>query len=328
MTVTAPADGATVSTLDRRRDRHDRAGRDGGHPVDRRPTPAARPRVTTVRASASGAFSATVPAPFGTSVITIAATKGNATGYARRTVISEFVTGTTVLDVTDPDGDDNGPGTYAYPTSRQLQAGRVRPAAVPGDRGRRQRPAAGQGAGPVADVRLGRSAPSCSTCTCTRRAGADLDRRGVPDPQLHDRGGLGLVPADRGAGLRRPGVRRRAGTSLGTVSVQASQASGFITVIVPLAALGTPGPGLEVHGRAARPGRVLARPGPRLPPTPQDFQFGVCAVGGTSPICAVDPNTVPKAMDVLTPAGVSQADELDPTHAAGGDRRSAGPLSP
>jgi carbohydrate-binding DOMON domain-containing protein len=47
--------------------------------------------------------------------------------------------------------------------------------------------------------------------------------------------------------------------------------------------------------------------------TPQPFQFGVCAPGGTSPICAVDPATVPKAMDVLTPAGVSQADELDPT---------------
>jgi glucoamylase len=32
-----------------------------------------------------------------------------------------------------------------------------------------------------------------------------------------------------------------------------------------------------------------------------------------SPICAVDPSTVPKAMDVITPAGVSQASELDPT---------------
>ena len=38
------------------------------------------------------------------SVITVAATLGNATGYARRTVIGEFITGTTVLDVTDPDG--------------------------------------------------------------------------------------------------------------------------------------------------------------------------------------------------------------------------------
>jgi carbohydrate-binding DOMON domain-containing protein len=48
-------------------------------------------------------------------------------------------------------------------------------------------------------------------------------------------------------------------------------------------------------------------------PTPQPFQFGVCQPGGTSPICGVDPNTVPKAMDVVTPPGESQADELDPT---------------
>jgi glucoamylase len=47
--------------------------------------------------------------------------------------------------------------------------------------------------------------------------------------------------------------------------------------------------------------------------TPQPFLFGVCAPGGTSPICAVDPSTVARAMDVITPAGVSQAVELDPT---------------
>ena len=35
--------------------------------------------------------------------------------------------------------------------------------------------------------------------------------------------------------------------------------------------------------------------------------------GRGNPICAVDPATVPKAMDVITPAGVSQATELDPT---------------
>src|SRR5207248_853199 len=31
--------------------------------------------------------------------------------------------GTAILDVTDPDGDDNGPGTYAYPTSDNFHAG-------------------------------------------------------------------------------------------------------------------------------------------------------------------------------------------------------------
>jgi carbohydrate-binding DOMON domain-containing protein len=47
-------------------------------------------------------------------------------------------------------------------------------------------------------------------------------------------------------------------------------------------------------------------------PTPQDFLFGVCAAGNPSPICGVDPGTVPKAMDVITPSGVDQDTELDP----------------
>ena len=46
---------------------------------------------------------------------------------------------------------------------------------------------------------------------------------------------------------------------------------------------------------------------------PGQFTFGVCAPGGTSPICQLDPTTVPQAMDVLTPPGVSQSTELDPT---------------
>jgi glucoamylase len=48
-------------------------------------------------------------------------------------------------------------------------------------------------------------------------------------------------------------------------------------------------------------------------PTAQGFSFGVCAPGGTAPVCSADPGTVPKAVDVITPAGVSQATELDPT---------------
>jgi glucoamylase len=48
-------------------------------------------------------------------------------------------------------------------------------------------------------------------------------------------------------------------------------------------------------------------------PTPQEFLFGVCATASADPHCTVDPGTVPKAIDVITPAGVSQADELDYT---------------
>ena len=132
--VTAPADGATVTTAT-----VDVTGTTTpGATVDVASTATdtgGATTVVTVHADAGGAFSATVPAPFGTSVITVAVTTaGGATGYARRTVVSDFITGTTVLDVTDPSGDDNGPGTFAYPTSDNFNAGRLRHRAVPGDR--------------------------------------------------------------------------------------------------------------------------------------------------------------------------------------------------
>jgi len=47
-------------------------------------------------------------------------------------------------------------------------------------------------------------------------------------------------------------------------------------------------------------------------PTPQDFQFGVCAAASADPHCTFDPGRVPKAIDVLTPAG-TQSGELDYT---------------
>jgi len=39
----------------------------------------------------------------------------------------------------------------------------------------------------------------------------------------------------------------------------------------------------------------------------------VCAPDASGPICSAEADTVPKAMDVITPAGVSQESELDPT---------------
>jgi glucoamylase len=103
------------------------------------------------------------------------------------------------------------------------------------------------------------------------------------------------------------------GDSLGTAAVVASTVAKTITVALPVATLGTPTAGWSFNevltgqdGFSSDQARAFAA-------TPQDFAFGVCAAGGTSPICAVDPGTVPKAMDVLTPAGQSQAAELDPT---------------
>jgi glucoamylase len=51
---------------------------------------------------------------------------------------------------------------------------------------------------------------------------------------------------------------------------------------------------LDLLGRPARAGRLPARPG--------------------APVrIAADPGTVPKAVDVITPGGVDQTIELDPT---------------
>jgi glucoamylase len=92
-----------------------------------------------------------------------------------------------------------------------------------------------------------------------------------------------------------------------------SQSDGTITIALPESVFGTPGSGwgftVVLTGQDGF-STDLAR---GFAATPQAFPSGVCAPGGTAPICSADPGTVPKAMDVITPQGVSQATELDPT---------------
>jgi carbohydrate-binding DOMON domain-containing protein len=100
------------------------------------------------------------------------------------------------------------------------------------------------------------------------------------------------------------------GTALGGASVQASEASRYITVSVPKSAMGNATQFTVVLTGQEGDSPDRAR---RFTPTPGQYTLGVCATGNASPICAVSPDTVPKAFDVLTPAGVDQATELDPT---------------
>lgn len=307
LTVTAPADGLTVTTTST-----PVTGTTApGATVDILSTPLDLPGDTarvTVRASASGAFSATVPTPFGASAVTVAATTASgATARVRRTVISEAITGTTVLDVTDPDGDDNGPGTYAYPTSDNFKPGAF-------DLQRFQVIVAGENTLLRAKVRdltptfgspLGAQLLDVYVHTPT---GATSTAAAYPQRNYSIAPEFAWSRRIEVQGFADPQFVDASGASLGTVSVQASQASGYITAIVPTAALGTPGPGwaftVVLHGQDGfSPDQARG-----FQPTPQDFQFGVCAPGGTSPICAVDPATVPKAMDTLTSPA-----ELDPT---------------
>jgi glucoamylase len=114
-------------------------------------------------------------------------------------------------------------------------------------------------------------------------------------------------------GFASPVWQDASGNSVGTAQVLMSQSDGTITIALPESVFGTPGSGWGFtvvltgqDGFSSDQARAFAA-------TPQAFLFGVCAPGGTAPICSADPDTVPKAMDVITPQGVSQATELDPT---------------
>jgi glucoamylase len=93
----------------------------------------------------------------------------------------------------------------------------------------------------------------------------------------------------------------------------ADQASKTVTIALPQAQFGTPGPGWAFTVVLTGQDGFSSDQARAFTATSGGFSFGVCAAGGTSPVCSADPGTVPKAVDVLTPAGVSQAAELDPT---------------
>jgi glucoamylase len=270
--------------------------------------------VTSTTAAADGSFSATAPVSFGSNAITVTATAagGKSTGYAQVTVTNEGG-GNTVLDVIDPSGDDNGPGTYQYPTASDFHAGAfdLTRFQVLSDGTftylratlRNLDPTFGQTDGAqLLDVYVhvpgatstSTQAPFASRNYTIASAGAWSQRVEVQ----------GFVP---------PVWVNASGGSVGTASVLAEQADRTITIALPEAQFGTPGSGwgfsVVLTGQDGfSPDQARA-----FSPTAQPFAFGVCAPGGTAAICKADPGTVPKAVDVITPAGVSQVTELDPT---------------
>ena len=77
----------------------------------------------TTTADSSGNWSLPVATSFGNTVITVTATQGDSTGYAQDNVNFFVLPGTQVFSATDPVGDDNGPGTFQYPTASDFQPG-------------------------------------------------------------------------------------------------------------------------------------------------------------------------------------------------------------
>ncbi len=200
--------------------------------------------VTTTVAASDGSFSASVPIGFGSNVITAGATTDNAknTGYAQVTVSNEGG-GTTVLDVNDPAGDDNGPGTYQYPTDSAFQPGAF-------DLTRFQ---------VLSD---GTTAYLRATIANLTPTFGQVDGAQLLDVYVHVPGAATTSTnaafatrnysiASSGAwsqmleaqGFAAPVWKDASGNSVGTPQVLASQSDGTITIALPEAQFGTPGSG-------------------------------------------------------------------------------------
>jgi glucoamylase len=313
--ITTPANGAEIATATTTV-----TGTAAAHArVDVAVAPTDAGGATVIRstvASAAGTWSVDVPASLGANVVTAAASKGAATGYAQSTFVSTFVNGTVVLDVTDPDGDDNGPGTFQYPTASDFQPGafdlqrfqviKTDTEVVLRATVRNLAPTFGSPLGAqLLDVFI--HDPG-SAATSTAAPAASRNFTISPESAWSQRVQV--------QGFADPVYVDAAGSSLSGAVVQASAVSRTITVALPLSEAGSPASGwrfaVTLHGQDGFSGDQARA----FTATPQPFSFGVCAAGATAPICAADPGTMPKVMDVLTPAGVDQATELDPTRGA------------
>jgi glucoamylase len=267
----------------------------------------------TATVASDGSFSVTIPLAGGTYVLNTAATSpSGATARVARTVVFDQPPGTQVFAVDDPDNDDNGPGNYAYPTSGDFHAGAfdiehfavydAGPTIVFQLRTRDLTPTFGSPLGAqLVDVYV--HVPGASA---TSTAASFPERRYA----IAASGAWSRLIEVQGFGQRFVDASE---STLGTVSIRGNAISRNITFAVPKAALGTPGPGWGFTVVLTGQDGFSSDQARGFQPTPQGFQFGVCATASSDPHCTVDPSTVPKAVDVLTPAGVAQSDELDYT---------------
>jgi glucoamylase len=313
VTVSSPAEGKSVS---------------GSTTVAGKTAPGASVVVDTVdtdqpspvkpvtgKADGDGVFSVQVPVGFGTSVITVAATtRGGGTGTAQVTVVGDLAGGTSVLDVSDPSGDDNGPGTYQYPTASDFKSGSF-------DITRFQVLTKGDTVYLRTTLRtlkptFGATLGAQLLDVFVHRPGAGKTSTAAPYPSRNYSIASDSAWSQRieVQGFAAPQWVDASGKQVGQVSaVVTSQAAKTVTIALPAAQFGTPASGWSFNVVVTGQDGYSADNARAFTATPTGYSFGVCATGGTAPICSVDPNSVPKAVDVIAPSGVSQSDELDPT---------------
>jgi glucoamylase len=251
----------------------------------------------TATVPSSGAFSIDIPLTGGTTVLNIVATsKSGGTARAVRTVVWDLAPGTLVFGRDDPDGDDNGPGNYAYPTSNDFKPGaydlqrfEVYDA---GDRiifrvrTRDLTPTFGSPLGAqLVDVYV--HIPGASP-TSTAAAFPQRNYTLSPWAKRIEVQGFGQQYVDAG------------GATLGQVTISGNDVSRYITFSVTKASLGTPAAGWGFTVVLTGQDGFSSDQARGFQPTPQGFQFGVCATASSDSHCTFDPTKVPKAMDTLT----------------------------
>ena len=314
VTIASPASGATIEGGTTTVSGTAAAGATVDIEAQDTDTGAAATTVSTT-ADASGAYSATVAIGFGTNVITTAATTAaGATGYAQTAVIGDVSGGTTVLSVTDPTGDDNGPGTYQYPTSPSYVAGSW-------DLTGFQVITAGS------EVYL-RTSLATLVPTFGAVDGADLLDIYVHNPAATATSTAAafptrnytIAPADAWSerleiqGFASPVWVDSSGGQVGTpTAVVASTVAKTITIALPESEFGTPTAGGTFTIAITGQDGFNADQAISFTPTAGAFTLGICPANGTEAICSATPSTVPEVMDTITPPGVSQDTELNPT---------------
>ena len=260
----------------------------------------------------TGTFSIPVKMAAGTNVLVIAATAKNG-GTAQRVVVvlNDIVAGTKIFDATDPTGDDNGPGNYTYPTATDFHAG----------------------AYDLTDFQIYDTGSTVTFRAQTRDltptfgsplgaqlidlyftvpgGGATTTAASFPGRNYQLASGWNRLLEVQGFGQR---FVDAAGNTLGTINITARQISRYITFSVDKQALGgTPTAGWKFALTLAGQDGYSPDESRAFTATPGGYSFGECATTSADPHCTVDPAALPKVMDTLTPAGVSQGNELDYT---------------
>ncbi len=266
----------------------------------------------TATADGTGSYSVQLTPPAGTLAITaVATTPTGATGFAQLTVVNDVVPGTLITEVTDPAGDDNGPGTYVYPTAADFH---------PGAYDLRNFQIYDAGSNIVFRVQTANLSPTFGS-----PLGAQLVDLYITNPDGGPTSTAASFPGRNYAletGWNRlieaQGFGQRfingSGATVGTASIRGVEPTRYITITVPKDALGgTPSSGWSIAVVLTGQDGFEPDQARGFTPTGEGYKFGVCGPDASGPICAVDPATVPKAVDILTPTGVSQAEVLDPT---------------